>query len=400
MALLYTAIIKAVAFWVVFVSSGVLAAISPILGPISSILLLPSYAFILVTIAFTAFKRPKDFIHFLNLYPLILLFVLAFTSRIWSISPQSSTDESLRLLLHCATAFSVAAWLSPKGGLKMLGLALGVGTALSVAAYPFPSISIGVDGDFRGVYVQKNVLGFSAAMCVIIYFHEMIFERKSFSAVAFIFTSVTAMLLSNSVTALIISAAGTSLLIAIRYAQPSNGILSRSVLSVILLVVVGIGLMAHYAQDSLLQMLGRDTTLTGRTELWEVGEYFISNRPVLGYGYQALSDPSNWLTDYMLTNVGSYALQFHNSLINIQFQLGYPGIALNVLSFALIFVIALKHAGPGKDAPFAALVCAIGIALVLQSASESTFGGSRSLQTFIMALVFLRGCNTHKIRNL
>ena len=37
-----------------------------------------------------------------------------------------------------------------------------------------------------------------------------------------------------------------------------------------------------------LSLLGKDTTLTGRTELWDAVVSLIKERPFLGYGYRAM----------------------------------------------------------------------------------------------------------------
>lgn len=380
------------AFWVMFISSGVLASIGPYMGRLSAILLLPSYLFTFGTLAYAAVFQPRPLgVAFRRSILLVALVVLAFASRAWSIAPAQSTGDAFRLLLQCCTAITIVLWVGPQQSLKLLAVALAVGVMMSVIAIPFPQISVGVEGDFKGVYLQKNVLGFNAALCIVIYLNSFLFHRVTRFGVLSVFASIICIAISNSISSAVIVFACLSAILTLKQIHLINGTINRKSLAAVLTLVLLAGVLSQVFQDDVLAVLGRDPTLTGRTELWEVGQRLIDQRPVLGYGYQVLSDPSGWLTEYMITTVGDYALQFHNSWINIWFQLGYSGLVLNFICFFGVFAVAAAQAGKADGNESAALISAIGIAFALQSVSESTFGGPRTTQTLLLSLIYLHG---------
>ena len=87
-----------------------------------------------------------------------------------------------------------------------------------------------------------------------------------------------------------------------------------------------------------------DSTLTGRTIIWDFAQYEIARRPLLGWGYQSfwlvpdspsIVDAAGWVK--MMPNA-------HNGYYDTMLELGYVG-----LVFLLVFVIAILH-GVGRVA--------------------------------------------------
>jgi exopolysaccharide production protein ExoQ len=91
--------------------------------------------------------------------------------------------------------------------------------------------------------------------------------------------------------------------------------------------------------ESLLQiitpLLNRDTTLTGRTDIWKLLLDFSSRNPLFGVGYGGFWAPGNTkLEEYFTTNF--IIAQAHNGYLAIYVELGIVGIvllALFILSF-------------------------------------------------------------------
>ena len=74
--------------------------------------------------------------------------------------------------------------------------------------------------------------------------------------------------------------------------------------------------------------VGRDTTLTGRAEIWGFVDLYVQQRPWLGFGYRAFPladllrlDPRWGLDSYV---VGST----HNAYLAIITEIGYLGLAV------------------------------------------------------------------------
>lgn len=95
----------------------------------------------------------------------------------------------------------------------------------------------------------------------------------------------------------------------------------------LIISVVGIALL-----PTILQALGRDPTLTGRTEIWRVLIDSVMKRPFLGYGYyafwQGLKGESG-VAIHRLNWTFGYA---HNGYLEISLQLGLVGLAVFLVS--------------------------------------------------------------------
>jgi exopolysaccharide production protein ExoQ len=94
----------------------------------------------------------------------------------------------------------------------------------------------------------------------------------------------------------------------------------------------------HLAEIFIQDVLGKDTTLTGRTFLWERAAHLIKERPVLGRGFQAFwrqeSIEAEALWRYFqITGRGGF--HFHNTYVQTTVDLGYLGF------YVIIFVITL-----------------------------------------------------------
>jgi exopolysaccharide production protein ExoQ len=87
----------------------------------------------------------------------------------------------------------------------------------------------------------------------------------------------------------------------------------------------------------LFSLLGKDATLTGRTEIWDAVAGSIAKHPLLGYGYQAF-----WLgfkgESYRIILTVTWALgQAQNGFLDVMLELGIGGLIIVLLLFAFAF---------------------------------------------------------------
>lgn len=111
------------------------------------------------------------------------------------------------------------------------------------------------------------------------------------------------------------------------------------VLLMVLLVSVTMALVVR--PDFLLNLLGKDASLTGRTEIWTAVLQSISKRPLLGYGYQAF-----WLglegESYRVILAVSWMLaQAQSGFLDITLEMGVAGLCVVLLVFGFAFRDAL-----------------------------------------------------------
>ncbi len=89
--------------------------------------------------------------------------------------------------------------------------------------------------------------------------------------------------------------------------------------------------------DFLFNLLGKEVTLTGRTEIWSAVLESIARRPVLGYGYQAF-----WLglegESYRIILAVSWVLaQAQNGFLDVMLEMGAVGLVIVLLVFGFAF---------------------------------------------------------------
>jgi O-antigen ligase len=89
--------------------------------------------------------------------------------------------------------------------------------------------------------------------------------------------------------------------------------------------------------DFLFTLLGKDVTLTGRTEIWSAVLDSIAKRPLLGYGYQAF-----WLglqgESYRVILAVSWVLaQAQNGFLDVMLEMGVAGLTIVLLVFGFAF---------------------------------------------------------------
>jgi O-antigen ligase len=95
-------------------------------------------------------------------------------------------------------------------------------------------------------------------------------------------------------------------------------------LVVITLCAVEIG----FEPQDALNVLGRDTTLTGRTQIWSTAIQYIGDRPLLGYGYQVFWEPDGPVRRYLAKDLGWEPVTAHNGYLEIGLDFGLVGLLL------------------------------------------------------------------------
>jgi exopolysaccharide production protein ExoQ len=115
-------------------------------------------------------------------------------------------------------------------------------------------------------------------------------------------------------------------------------------------LTIGVGLLAAPPFSEILQVLGKNATLTGRTILWDSARQYVSERPVFGVGYYDFWVQSNpepeylWNAEKIISRAG---LTFQNTFWHYAVELGLVGAFLmmfTILSaFALVLAFAVKR---------------------------------------------------------
>lgn len=141
------------------------------------------------------------------------------------------------------------------------------------------------------------------------------------------------------------------------------------------LVVVGLGLIAVVALGSsrlsepFLRLLGKGDDFTGRLEIWRLVGTLVQERPVLGWGWIGYWAP--WIHPFkgFVVRDGVQYLQAHNAFLDVEMQLGVPGLLVLVAVVGSVVYRALRLAL--TRLPLAVLPLLLLIPLLTQGLAES-----------------------------
>jgi exopolysaccharide production protein ExoQ len=142
--------------------------------------------------------------------------------------------------------------------------------------------------------------------------------------------------------------------------------------------------------QTVLAKFNKDTSLTGRTTLWDFADRLIAQHRILGYGYGSFwqtSNPDAWTVWRMMGVAPNSGFNFHNTFREILIDGGLVGLVIYLGTFGLAFVrTALRSLRTGEliDAVRLSFI----VYFVVRMPVESTGIGGPSLDS-IMLLAFL-----------
>lgn len=278
----------------------------------------------------------------------LLLVGLALLSLLWSELPEVSLRRGLVLLSTSAFGVFLAARYSPPALLRVLAAVLGASALLSLffaLALPSMGVASGVHrGAWQGVYTQKNTLGIMMAVSTLVFLlaWRQASRRRWLLAIG---ASLSALLLvrSTSATSLVIVATVLVLLPLFRLLRSRHSLAVPTLIFAVLLMG-GVATMALVNREAVLNALGRDPTLTGRTELWRSVLQEGSQRPWLGHGYSAFWMGAESPGVAIWRAVGWEAPNSHNGYLDLWLELGLVGLGLFALSLLMGGIRAIRLA--------------------------------------------------------
>lgn len=324
---------------------------------------------------------------------LFLVPIFCLLSVFWSDYPGISLRFSLQLGVTFLLAVAIGNRVSARALFVVLFVLYGAAMIASVLGG-----TIRASGAWIGVFGSKNafaaVAGTFTLLSTALFFSQGISLRlRIFAAIT---TACGALLLlkSNSVGTVALTGlacAAAPLFIAFRNATPIRR--GAVILFGVLILALTLILVSIYQEDLsafMLDLTGKDATLTGRTDLWQRAVLLISERPLLGVGYQAFWVQGNseaealWAMFMIKARSG---FNFHNTYISNAVEIGILGVALQVSLLASAFILSLIRAfrKPDASAIFAAIFM---LQLIMQSTIEVVaFFQFNARTVIILALV-------------
>jgi exopolysaccharide production protein ExoQ len=385
-----------VAIAIVFLLSG--AFIGPVFArdatgetPLLRLVWLPVYAAIigLVLVRFEVMLRMW--------FPLVVALALAglaFASSWWSIAPDV-TERRVIALVFTSVFATWAAGAFPGRQLPLMltwaGLIMGVGALGFVVAWPEVGIHQDANaGLWRGLWSEKNQMGWvmvataTAAAAVL-----ASPGRGKVLAVATWLLSTGLVLGTHSKTALLCLIASSGVIAGLWMLKKLPPALSVAAVWLGVIVAAVAATVILTAPEVVLEALGKDPSLTGRTDIWAALGRRVEERPLWGYGYSAFWGAHSVPALYIREETQWLVPSAHNGWLEILVELGWVGtvaIAI-VVGLAVLGVVAHLFGRARHEGFWSAGYLA---AFIILSLSESVLLRHQSLPWVLFLIAFAR----------
>ena len=280
---------------------------------------------------------------------LFLGIVLASIS--WTFAPDVTPRRSVLLLGTSVFAIYMAMRFTLREQLQLLAWALGIVVILSfMFAIGLPKYGLmtvqegGIHaGAWRGIMTHKNILGrlmvFSSMVFLFVAMSNPIHNfRYRWIPWAGYILSVALIILSSSKSSLVVFLSLTVILLLYRSWRKNY----NQLIPLMIALILTVGSIFTLLLDNLpvvADALGRDLTLTGRTDIWNVMFDLIWERPWLGYGFNAVwRDWDNQVTAYLWRTLAWECPYGHNGFMDLLVELGFLGLSVLILSFITTYL--------------------------------------------------------------
>jgi O-antigen ligase len=138
-----------------------------------------------------------------------------------------------------------------------------------------------------------------------------------------------------------------------------------------------------------LDALGKDTTLSGRTVLWDFGMRQVEATPILGVGYKAFWETPATSSAYLRYWMGQDIWTFHNNFIDVLVALGLVGLLAFVIGLAVSLANALSRFSASRS-PINAWALLFLVHSLVVSMAEDTLFYNHSLYQVLLVIVGTR----------
>jgi exopolysaccharide production protein ExoQ len=305
------------------------------------IFLLLQIGILLMTIAWMAL-RPQRYLAVLSRPWLIWAYTgLVLVSAAWTPEPFATLRRAM--FFGATTVFGIyfAARFSVRQQILLVASALAMSVFTNFTfGLLFPAYAQHVmywAGAWRGIFTHKNAMAqvmVQSALILQIALPLADARRRRWLQAA-LACAVLLVLLSTSKTGLMLLLLLSLLLQVLRSLRVNRLEARLGILTVgLLIVLVVVGFVTNF--ELILTSLGRDPTLTGRTDIWAVLLEKAGQRFWLGYGFQAFWSPGMdgeaadlWYRNRYIVDTA------HNGFIDILLQFGVVGLGIFFASLAV-----------------------------------------------------------------
>ena len=294
--------------------------------------------------------------------PVWMFLAFCLLSTAWSLDPHQTLRFTAFYALIALIASVLAAAVTPRllvrgvslGGVLIILLSVGAvvqGHELALGLAPGGEHLV-----LQGLYGNRNIMSYVLIVGLCAALADRHRTRAGFlGKLVLVAVYVSLFRWTDSATSLVVAAMVIAGAVFVWFAAliPANR--RRTTLRWVLVLAGGVTVLVLFNLTRLFALLGRDSTLSGRSPLWGAIVDEWSARPLHGYGWGGVWTYAWFPADF--STVGSAindAIGFplnhgHNAVLDVLIQVGLVGVALYLLIVALALAVgarAVRHSEP------------------------------------------------------
>ena len=274
--------------------------------------------------------------------------LLACLSAVWSYTPIASFWFGLQLLFTMIVGIIIGKYASLTKILKIVFVASFICSVLSLLSIFLMPGYASFGGSWKGLYTHKNLLGaamaFQAIGGICLFLHGW---HRAFTALG-IAIAFGLLMLSGSGSAVLATCVGIAPL-PLLFAFRNGGTAFHFTLGAT--IVAGAAILIILEVNTLdpieliLGELGKERTLTGRTEIWDFASDAFNTHPWLGFGYRAywVSEDTTARTLQFVMKQGIGFSSFHNCYLETVVAFGFIGPIALVSGLLFVMAVSLRR---------------------------------------------------------
>lgn len=321
-----------------------------------------------------------------------LLIAMVPLSFLWSIEPSKTLSASIAMIGTLQFGLYIAIRYTLRDQVRIMAVMFAI-SMLFCFVYGIFLRKYGVmagahPGKWRGIYTHKNQLGkmlaLSSGLSILIGMTEPQKRHRRLGWLG-LFTALVLIQLSQSKSPIINIFLMTAVSNISQILLLPSKWLNRAL---VWLFVIGMNLW-FYWEDIMINVLGalgKDATLTGRTDVWEFVIDRIKDRPWFGHGFGTFWNGLNGPSAYVVRSVRWDVPDAHNGFLDLCIDLGLVGLALYafIMFQTLIKALALIRMTRRREYMWALIFIAYNL---IANLSESSLLFRNSLPPVVLTAV-------------
>lgn len=283
-------------------------------------------------------------------WPIQLIPAWCILSALWSNEPELSLRLGIQLGLTFVIAVVMASRLSPKTFVRVALFAFGVA---AIASLLFGHVRAD-GGGWTGIFGSKNEFAFAMSVLMLLSLATLLRLRGAGTrllALAGLVLGGALLALGQSAGAFLSTGLAGLIglgLVGLRHLPRAGRAVLFGISTLGLAALVLLAIEHRTAlMGAVLDVTGKDVTLTGRTDLWAEGLREIAAYPFLGQGFQAFWVLGNPVAEAMWAAYGitsKSGFHFHNTWLSNAVEIGLVGVGLELAAFVATLVLVVRWA--------------------------------------------------------